>query len=349
LKSGGYKDEAKLLESVLIGKDAKKNWESYTRSTFEAHALHIPKEKLRFLQYVTEKAVKWWADRRAMGAVPIGKVAKKHLVLAGGESAPRGPITDLVEADISYRDQRETIVHSGIRASIAASRALYEIFTYENGRLWKRDYISFDLYCQAKFGYAHAHGYRLVKTGRLMAALEKQAETDPTDEDGSSNPALARRLPLNEGQIRPLLLAVKEPLQVACWNHIAETNDPADLTSAIVEDLAKKFVRDVARKDAKDQGVVLPKKAKTPRLSADDRDRDRALSEVERLRGFLALLPEPMRFDPLLDGLEHLVKMGVVIDVESTVVDINGAPDAPHVPDAPVDGVTDEPDERNVA
>ena len=158
--------EATRLEAVS-GAANKEAWETYARQTFLAHTRNIPAEKLRFLQYVTAESADWWKDQRDKGAVLIGAEAKKRLLTAGGESAPLVPLPPLEDADIRFRDDREQIIATAVTASIAAAKALHEIKTYRNGLIWKRDFLSFDRYCEAKWGYQKSHAYRLVDTGSL--------------------------------------------------------------------------------------------------------------------------------------------------------------------------------------
>ena len=81
----------------------------------------------------------------------------------------------------------------GIAASIAAAKALYEIYSYKNGLLWKKDHLSFDLYCQARFHYTKAHGCRLVETGGFIA-----------EHEASSDGGHSKVEPRNEGHLEPV-------------------------------------------------------------------------------------------------------------------------------------------------
>ncbi|WP_298288913.1 hypothetical protein [Novosphingobium sp.] len=73
LRHAGLLDEANLLEKAFATDDA---WEDYARQTFEAHTLHVPPAKLRFLQYPDRKHLGWWAQQRQRGAFLLGKHAK---------------------------------------------------------------------------------------------------------------------------------------------------------------------------------------------------------------------------------------------------------------------------------
>jgi hypothetical protein len=76
LHIAGFEDEALALSAVM-GAGNKRAWEHYSRATFLAHTKNVPAGKLRFLQYVDESTVDWWARRRKGGAVLLGKTAEK--------------------------------------------------------------------------------------------------------------------------------------------------------------------------------------------------------------------------------------------------------------------------------
>lgn len=66
LTNAGFTDEAGRVKAVSEDKD---RWEQYARDTFTAHAIYVPKGKLRFLQYVTKDTEHWWSVRVSDGAV----------------------------------------------------------------------------------------------------------------------------------------------------------------------------------------------------------------------------------------------------------------------------------------
>lgn len=81
LYKAGLAKEAEALSSVM-GVDSSDAWETYARATFLAHKKNVPKDKLRFLQYVTDDSVSWWSEERDAGAVLLGKVAEKMSLVA---------------------------------------------------------------------------------------------------------------------------------------------------------------------------------------------------------------------------------------------------------------------------
>jgi DNA repair photolyase len=76
LHGAGFVDQAEALSAVM-GSGRKDAWEQYARDTFLAHTLHVPAEKLRFLQYVDDSTVDWWAGQHQFGAVLLGKAAER--------------------------------------------------------------------------------------------------------------------------------------------------------------------------------------------------------------------------------------------------------------------------------
>jgi len=84
LHQTGLQREAEALSAVM-GAGNKGKWEQYARDTFLAHTRHVPAEKLRFLQYVDESTVDWWARQRKHGAVLLGKAAEERGLTSIGD------------------------------------------------------------------------------------------------------------------------------------------------------------------------------------------------------------------------------------------------------------------------
>jgi len=316
LRDAGLDAEAKRLEAVF-GPKAKGAWEEYARSTFMAHTSNVPAAKLRFLQYITPKTAGWWKDQIPSGAVLLGKGAKKTArtntpepaaftdePLTAKKQRPFAGSQALTPDDIRYREEREAIVTAGLKASIAAARALHEIYSYRNGLLWKTGYQTFELYCQARWGYEKSQGYLLVKTGRFIAEWE------------ASHSAKAENLPINAGHVRPLLDLVPEEHRVECWSEIVADQSPAELTGKIVGSEARKFLLAKGLPCKRSKAVKPTKPAK-----ADDSNR-RAKEDLDKLRTSLAKLPCPERFEQLLKGIAILIDQppdGPLVDIEATV------------------------------
>jgi hypothetical protein len=237
--------------------------------------------------------------------------AMPETITASGESAPSEPLGTLDEEDIHYLEVREEIVSNAVKSSITAAKALYDIKTYRNGALWKKDFRSFEHYLLAKWGYQKSHGYRLAEIGGFVAELV------------CSNSPNGENLPKNEGQLRALFAEVPKEHRVECWTEITAQKDPAELTGSIVAEEVKKFVRD------KGLATKPPKSAKTS-------DHTRAMHEIAKLRSILAKLPNPGRFD------EHLLTITTLIGLESddgvievTAMEVNHATSPEPAADTP--------------
>ena len=281
LRDAGLEAEALRLEAVS-GPDAREAWEQYARNTFMAHAQNIPANNLRFLQYIDRYSADWWKGQRPNGAVLIGKVAQE----LGYISNPKPAVVPLAGPDQQYLEEREKIITSGIKASIAAAKALHEIFTYQGGRLWKTEFRSFDRYCQARWGYAKSHSHRLLTTGGFIVDLGS-SQLSPNGD----------KLPVNEGQIRPLLAAVPKEHQVECWLGIVADQDPAEITGAMVGAKVKKYARD--------HGIAAKPEKKVKPGQSDHRGKARRI--LEDLRAAVENLPCPACFEQPLRDIEILI------------------------------------------
>ncbi|MEO5716248.1 MAG: hypothetical protein ABIT37_22400 [Luteolibacter sp.] len=295
LRAAGLEAEAARLKAVC-GSKTKEAWEQYARDTFLAHAQHIPPGKLRFLQYINSGSAGWWETQIPKGAVLLGKTATAQKMTRTGSSSTVPPYPALSTEDFLYRSAREKIVGDNVKASIAAAGALFEIHSYRGGLLWKRDHPSFEAYCKAMWGYGKAHGYRLLDTGGFIAELE--ADQSPNGD----------WLPLNEGQIRPLLDLVPKEHRKECWNGIVEEKAPTELTGATVQAAAKRFLAE--------NGLIA---RKTEKIRKDPRAQ--AIAEVEKLRTFLSKLPCPEKFEQLLLGISLLIDQEPTDPVVETVAD----------------------------
>lgn len=76
LHGDGFEEQAEALSAVM-GPGKKDAWNQYARDTFLAHTMHVPAAKLRYLQYVDDTSVDWWAGQRKHGAVLLGKAAER--------------------------------------------------------------------------------------------------------------------------------------------------------------------------------------------------------------------------------------------------------------------------------
>lgn len=281
LRREGLSDEANRVET--ISDDSSKSWEDYARATFEAHVKHVPADKLRFLQYITEGSSSWWAAQRDKGAVLLGKVAvnKKLTAILPKRKRAISARTALSAEDRKYRTSREKIVGLGVRASIRAAKALYEIFSYRGGALWKASHDSFESYCREKWDYGKAHSYRLKDCGDFVVDLEKQSPIGD--------------LPANEGQVRPILDLPRES-RIRVWKAVVKDVGPEARTAVTI---ASK-----TREHAKRLGV--PTGAVEKRILSD---KERAAAALSRFKAIIVGMPEANAAEALLGQLSRLLGM----------------------------------------
>lgn len=278
LGNAGLHEEAERLQSVS-GPGKGQAWEQYARDTFLAHTKNVPEGKLRFLQYIDGDTAEWWAQHRERGAVLLGKTAVKLELAITPETAP------LTREDKRFLRDREKIVDQGIRASIAASKALFEIHQYEGGRLWKREFQTFEAYCRARWEYGKSHSYRLVNCGEFMTELERLPE--PLQSPNGD------WMPKNEAQIRPLLSLPKEE-RLPLWKELVNVTPANELTSLSV----RKKVKLHAGAD---------RAGRSGRIRARSSKNDRAGKLIEQLRDETSTHENGNTIAKLLDQIDDLI------------------------------------------
>lgn len=287
LREGGFEAEAKRLETVMGSGEA---WEEYSRQTFLAHTKNVPPKKLRFLQYVDEKTALWWAERREFGAMLLGKTAENLGLLSTGLSAAAPELRDLEEEDLCFLSEREKLISDSIQSTNVAACALYEIYTYCDGILWRGNFANFEAYINTRWDYSKGHGYRLLDHGRFLAAIAASGSPD------GNCPA-----PL-EGQVRSLRLNVPKELQMECWNGIV--NQGEKVTGGLVKKVMYSFLEEKGLK-SKDEGK---KKPKPPLPREFKRVKPQAAkSALLVLRDYVACLQQFDRMEPALTLLQSLI------------------------------------------
>ncbi len=133
------------------------------------------------------------------------------------------PLPVLSKEDNHYLERREQIVSEGIKASMTAARALYEIFNYKGGLLWQsKGFKGFSEYCFAQWGYERAHAFRLRECGEFVHELAE-----------APGHSAATPLPTHESQVRQVLLLPKDE-RVRFWREITKVSPPEALTAQAV-------------------------------------------------------------------------------------------------------------------
>ncbi len=252
-------------------------------ATFEAHAQQTLPGRLRFLQYVDASTISWWRERIERGAVLLGKVAEKAKVTMPQMGLAPIAVPMLTQEDCDYRTQREDVVNQGMVASLAAAKALHEIYTYRGGQLWRHEFAAFSDYCRARWGYGKSQAYRLVKTGDIYLELET---TRPTQSTIVESP-----LPRTESQLRPLQALPKEKRAEAWWSLVESS--PAELTAKVVGMHVKKLLP-----KTEDHGA-----GRVKRRAAKGIELERCLLSLEKaIQG----LPTATQIARHIDAIRHL-------------------------------------------
>ncbi len=203
----------------------------------------------------------------------LGWVAVTANEIGVDEIMPSAHRDRLSPEDLVFLREREVIVTNGVKASIAAARALYEIHCYRDGALWKANHESFEQYCQSRWNLQKSQAYRLVDVGEFIVELE------------SNDSPRGEKMPVNEGQLRPLITAVPKEHRVECWREIVRGRNPAELSSTIVGADVRKFL------NAKGLSAKASKSGKEPAAQATMLEF--LTHEVGKLRTSLVNLPHP--------------------------------------------------------
>ena len=209
---------------MIAGPMSPDAWEKYSISFFEDLTHTVPRNKLRYLQVVNKSSVDWWANKRKDGAVLLGTTARKRNLTV--------TVSPLTRDERNYLMDRERIVTSAIRGTFAAAKAVFEIHDYNDGRLWKCESSKFEAYCRKRWNFERSHSFRLVKFGRLIAALEREYR--------ESQSPIGDCMPKNEGQFRPLT-DIPEEHCISCWKEIVATTESNGRTYKVIEQKVKQY------------------------------------------------------------------------------------------------------------
>ncbi len=186
----------------------------------------------------------------------------------------------LTKADAHYLEHREQLVTDGLRASMAAAQALYEIYSYKEGILWRaKGFPAFGDYCHATWGYNPTYAYRLRECGAFVHEL-----SDSQLPIGS--------WPTHESQVRPLLkLPQADRLRV--WTELTKSTKPGELTAKQISAHTTAY--------AEKKKIKLPRQREHPTRRAQ-----RALAAFMTA---VHALPAPKRAPllPLIAKLERLL------------------------------------------
>lgn len=196
---------------------------------------------------------------------------------SGAAPGSEAPLFD--DSDAKYLEAREQMIEIGIKMSISAAKALYEIHIYKEGLLWKREHPTFEAYCSGRWGYGKSHAYRLLNVGGFIHQAANSTDKIP--------------LPISEGQARPLLQLPPER-RLECWKGITSEHDPANLTSKIVTDEVGSF--------AAGQCIEIGRRPQQPEPS------QRAAKILMQLRKTTSSLDRSEDIGKLIDKINNLLE-----------------------------------------
>jgi len=191
----------------------------------------------------------------------------------------------LTDDELKFLAEREQLVSAGVKASICAAKALHEIRSYMDGKLWKSSHGTFEAYCEAKWGYARASAYNLAASGEILVEIEAAA--------AKSLSANADFAPLSESHLRPLK-KVPEAKRAECWLSIVAKTPPTELTESYVKAEAAKFAEEIG------VGLTTPK-GPPPTVNAT------AAKFLVKLRAAVESLPASAQINALLTQIETLL------------------------------------------
>jgi DNA repair photolyase len=325
LDGKGLHEEAQRLANVQASLAAR---DEYAQNTYIAHATYVHPRKLRFLQYVDKESIDWWQKERGRGAVLLGEFAEKAGLVGYDPSAPQRPglffhggemvsvnhgddlsstVRSSVEFDAriiadgeagfgpqdrAYLETREKVITRAVTASIAAAQALYEIYSYRDGLLWKPKYKTFEAYCSAKWAYAKAHAYRLVNSGDFLVELQKHSPNRGLPEEHQS--PNGDWYPRNEAQIRPVL-SLPRDRRIEFWGELVKEAKPSKLTSVTIAQRTRAYATKNGFQNCKAATPPPPGKQAAERA-------------LDRLCSSIVGLPEAPSIEPLIEQIRQLLQ-----------------------------------------
>lgn len=146
------------------------------------------------------------------------------------------PVSSVEEKKLT---ELEKTVSKAVKASIAAARALHEIYTHKDGIYWKRSYKSFEEYCGAKWGYKKAQAYRLLGAGEFLTRV---AEAHTSGGQVLKDNPGCNWYPQNEAQVRQVIRLPSQS-QVVAWNEIIAVKPAVELSASDVANAVSLFAR----------------------------------------------------------------------------------------------------------
>lgn len=117
---------------------------------------------------------------------------------------------DLSAAEREFLHERESIIDRGFRVFVEVGTALAEIKNHKDGVLVRR-YGGFEQYCEERWGFGLAYGYRLMEAAKVVQELSPRGEN-----------ATKAVLPTSEKQVRELTQLELPEHRREAWEKIVE-------------------------------------------------------------------------------------------------------------------------------
>lgn len=114
----------------------------------------------------------------------------------------------------------EAGIKKGLKSFMVVGAALLEV---RDARLYRQKFATFEEYCQARWGIAKSHAYRMIEGAQTVANL---------------SPIGDKKRPENEAQVRPIS-DLPPAAQRAVWGEVLERTEEQDqkITAALVQEV----------------------------------------------------------------------------------------------------------------
>ena len=209
-------------------------------------------------------------------------------------TAPILTLAPVKKDTLSPRDREllDQLEADGEGSWLSCCRSMARIRDHEGGRLWNREYKTFNEYVYSRFSYSSQHALRQVAAGKFILALENAKSGAP--------------YPLRESQVRPLINKLPEKSWVECWEHIYEKHQERDIKAVDVEAEVIQFKKTIPKEE-----LIGTRKAGKPKGSKPDAAeaaRQRCEGLFRRLEEATQPLPHHEEIIRLLKPVLQLIK-----------------------------------------
>ena len=209
-------------------------------------------------------------------------------------TAPTLSLVPVKQSPLSAVDQSLlTQLEARVEASwMDCCYALAKIRDHEGGRLWNRQYKTFNEYVYSRFNYSSQHALRQVAAGKFILELENAKSEAP--------------YPVRESQVRPIIQKLPEKRRVECWEQICENHPGEDIKAVVVVAEVIQFKKGIPKDE-----LIGTRKAGKPKGSKPDAAevaRQRCEGLFRRLEAATQPLPHHEEIIRLLKPVLQLIK-----------------------------------------